>query len=61
MISQKINGPIKLPGRALNDDGQMICKDVIITLSKSANGFPSEMTAAGELRCIDYAVASVVK
>ncbi len=61
MIRQKMIGPIKLPGRALYDDGQMICKDVIITLSKSAYWSPSEMTAAGELRCIDSAVASVVK
>jgi len=36
MISQKIYGPIKLPGRALNNDRQMICSYIIITLSNSA-------------------------
>jgi len=35
MIGSEIFRPIKLPGQALYDDGQMICSYVIIMISKS--------------------------
>ena len=55
MLGSQKAEPIKLAGRALIDDGQMICGYVITHVTKE------RMTAAGELRCLDSAIASVTK
>ena len=55
MPDQKLYRPIKLSGRALYDDGQMINSNVINPVSKELglNSFSKNMAAAGELRCLD--------
>ena len=50
MPDQKRIRPIKLSGRALKDDGQMINSNVINHVTTS---FSTNMAAAGELKCID--------
>ena len=55
MPDQKLYRPIKLSGRALYDDGQMINSNVInhVTKELGLNSFSKNMAAAGELRCLD--------
>ena len=55
MPEQELFVPIKLSGRALNDDGQMINSNVINHVTKE------HKAAAGELRCVDFAIESVLE
>ena len=54
-ICEEIDRPIKLSGRALYDDGQMINRNVInhVTKAFGLNLFSTNMAAAGELKCGD--------
>ena len=51
-ICEEIDRPIKLSGRALYDDGQMINRNVInhVTKAFGLNWFSTNMAAAGELK-----------
>ena len=60
---QELFGPIKLSGRALYDDGQMINRNVINhKRALELNLFSTNMATAGELlRCYDSAIESVLE
>ena len=61
-IEQELFGPIKLSGRALYGDGQMINSNVINhKRALELNSFLTNMATAGELRCYDSAIESVLK
>ena len=52
-ICEEIDRPIKLSGRALYDDGQMINPNVINHHQRAfgVNSFSTNMAAVGELKC----------
>ena len=59
---QELFGPIKLSGRALYDDGKIINSNVINhKRALELKLFSTNMATAGELRCYDSAIESVLE